>query len=146
MLSSRNRPRLLLTTTLVVALGLGSRHSSLPAVVHLYFGDMLWGSLFFLLGAMLAPRASPAVLGLGAVVTTEVIELSQLSQAKALLLARSSRLGGLLLGHQFLWSDVVCVALGAVLAAVLDHAHSSSWKRRASSAAGKARSVSMFRS
>jgi hypothetical protein len=58
-------------------------------------------------------------LWLFAVTTTELIELSQLWQAPWLVRIRATRAGGLLLGHEFLVSDMVCVALGASFAALL---------------------------
>jgi hypothetical protein len=54
------------------------------------------------------------------VTVTELIELSQLYRAAWAEELRSTRLGGLLLGHVFSWSDVLCVALGAGLLALLD--------------------------
>jgi hypothetical protein len=86
----------------------------------MYLGDVLWGSLFFLLFALVWPRQGSLRLGAYAVVATEAIELSQLYQADWANQLRSTRLGGLLLGHGFLWSDVLCVFLGAGLASALD--------------------------
>jgi hypothetical protein len=117
---TRNRTRLRAVTALVIALGLACRHPAAPPFVQLYCGDVLWGVLFFLLFAWLQPQRSSLQLGLCAVVTTELIELSQLYQAPWALQLRATRLGGLLLGHGFLWSDVLCVFLGGVLAVSAD--------------------------
>ena len=79
-----------------------------------------------LLGATLAvvvlmwPGKPSLRLGAWAVVSTALIELSQLYQGDWALRLRAMRVGGLLLGHQFLWSDLLCVALGGTLAALLD--------------------------
>jgi hypothetical protein len=107
-------------TALVIALGLACRHPAAPPFVQLYCGDVLWGALFFVLFAWFQPQRSSLQLGLCAIITTELIELSQLYQAPWALELRATRLGGLLLGHGFLWSDVLCVALGAVLAVSAD--------------------------
>jgi hypothetical protein len=117
---ARSRFRLLLAVLGTVFIGLGCRHPLAPELAQLYLGDVLWGVLFFLLFAWLLPRTSSAKLGLGAAVTTEAIELSQLYQADWANRLRDTRLGGLLLGHYFLWSDVLCVGLGALLAASVD--------------------------
>lgn len=117
---ARSRLRLLAATAGVVALGMGTRRPFAPPFVQLYVGDVLWGALFFLLAAWLWPRQSSLVLAVVAIVTTELIELSQLYQADWALQLRATPLGGLLLGHQFLWSDVGGVALGGALAALLD--------------------------
>jgi hypothetical protein len=118
----RARPRSLLASLVLAtcALGLACRLPWAPQVVSLYCGDVLWGSLFFLLFACTAPRQQTSRLWLAAVTLTEAIELSQLYHSPAVDAVRGTRLGGLLLGHGFLWSDVLCVALGASLAALLD--------------------------
>jgi len=119
MLFNRRQRRAALSIPGLIALGLGSRHSQMPAFVRLYLGDVLWG-LFFALFVSCWPNASPRRIWAAALVTTELIELSQLSHAYVLDRLRATPLGGLLLGHTFLWSDVLCVALGVTAAALLD--------------------------
>jgi hypothetical protein len=120
MSSARSRIQLLGATLTVVALGLGTRRPFAPPFVQLYVGDVLWGVLFFLLGALMWPGKPSLRLGAWAVVSTALIELSQLYQGDWALRLRATRVGGLLLGHQFSWSDLLCVALGGTLAALLD--------------------------
>jgi hypothetical protein len=120
MTSARSRIQLLGATLIVVVLGLGTRGPFAPHFVQLYVGDVLWGVLFFLLGALVSPSKPSLILGAWAVVSTELIELSQLYQGDWVLRLRATRAGGLLLGHQFLWSDLLCVAVGGALAALLD--------------------------
>jgi hypothetical protein len=98
---------------------LGSRSRYLPEFCTLYVGDVLWGALFLTLAAWLSPRAATLRLWVYATAAVEVIELSQLYQAPWLQDVRATALGGLLLGHTFLWSDVLCVALGTSAAALL---------------------------
>jgi hypothetical protein len=116
----RSRIGVLGATVVVVGLGLVTRCAFAPQFVQLYVGDVLWGALFFLLGALVWPGEASLRLGLRAVVSTQLIELSQLYQSDWALRLRAARLGGLLLGHQFSWSDLLCVALGGGLAALLD--------------------------
>ena len=118
--SPRNRARLLVWMIVLVALGLGSRRGGMPDFVVLYAGDVLWGAFFFALGAFLVPSATSLRLWLGAVVVTELIEASQAWRAPWLVGLRATKVGGLLLGHEFLWSDVVCVAVGATVAFIGD--------------------------
>lgn len=113
------RLRTLAVLLVTIALGLGSRHSSLPLAIRVYAGDVLWGAFFFHLLRFGWPRAATVRLWVGAVTLTEAIELSQLWRAPWLEGIRATRLGGLLLGRQFLVSDVVCVALGASTAALI---------------------------
>jgi hypothetical protein len=109
----------------IIAAGLGSRRPGMPPVVVLYVGDVFWGAMFFVLGALAWPAARTRRLWLAAVLATELIELSQLYQAPWAVRVRDTRLGGLLFGHEFLWSDAVGVALGATLAALVD----AQWRR-----------------
>jgi hypothetical protein len=90
----------------------------MPEFVLLYVGDVLWGAFFFVLYAIALPNAEPRRLWAWAAGTTELIEFSQLYRASWLERIRATRVGGLLLGHAFLWSDVLCVAVGATLAAL----------------------------
>jgi hypothetical protein len=106
----------------LVALGLGSRRPGMPAFCVLYAGDVLWGAMFFTLAAWLRPRATTFQLWLAATAVVEAIELSQLYQAPWAQTVRETRLGGLLLGHSFSWSDAVCVALGTTIAALVEAA------------------------
>lgn len=114
----RSRVRLFFWLVVLIAFGLGSRRlAGLPSWITLYAGDVAWGALFFVLFCALRPTLSTARAWLAAVLTTELIELSELWHTPWLDALRATRGGGLLLGHLFLWSDVVCVALGASLAA-----------------------------
>lgn len=114
----RSRSKLAAQVIALVALGLASRLPFLPKFCILYVGDVLWGALFFTLAAWLGPRATTLRLWVGATATVEAIELSQLYQAPWAQALRATALGGLLLGHTFLWSDVLCVALGTSAAAL----------------------------
>jgi hypothetical protein len=103
---------------LLIVFGLGSRRmGGLPPWVTLYAGDVAWGALFFALFCLVWPKLGTARAWLAAVLTTEFIELSQLYRSPWLDALRATRGGGLLLGQVFVWSDVVCVALGATLGA-----------------------------
>jgi hypothetical protein len=116
---THERSRTLVIAMVVLCAGLLSRRPGLPAFVTLYAGDVLWGAFFFQLYRLAWPALTNLRSWLLSVATTELIELSQLWQAPWLVAVRGTRLGGLLLGHQFLVSDMVCVALGASAAALL---------------------------
>ena len=106
---------------LTILLGLGSRKvSRAPAWVSLYLGDVLWGVMFFGLFALVWPRRSTVALAAWAIGVSIAIELSQLYQAPWINQVRDTRIGGLLLGHAFLFSDLVCVSLGGLLGAAID--------------------------
>ena len=50
------------------------------------------------------------------------VELGQLYHAPWIEAVRQTRIGGLVLGFGFLWSDLACYAAGIGMAAALDHA------------------------
>lgn len=111
---ARARLFYLLLTVLTIGLGLESRayRSALPDFVGAYAGDTLWALMVYLGLGILWPQASVgrrAGLALGFSVA---IELSQLYHAPWIDAVRRTRLGGLVLGFGFLWSDLVCYAAG----------------------------------
>lgn len=108
----------------LVAFGLGSRLPGFPEWVKSYVGDVIWGAFFYALYACVRPRWSARALWLAALLTTEAIEFSQLYRAEWADRVRSTPLGALLFGRDFLWSDVACVALGACIASALHSAAS----------------------
>lgn len=116
----RSRLRGLIYCACVILAGLGSRTSMMSDFVIAYVGDVLWGVMFYLLFACAFPAARVLRLWLLATAATELIELSELYRAPSILELRATRLGGLMLGHQFAWSDVLCVAIGTTTACVLD--------------------------
>ncbi|UOG74364.1 DUF2809 domain-containing protein [Hymenobacter tibetensis] len=100
-----------------VLLGLGSRRFAvmLPAPVAAYSGDTLWALLvFWLLGFALPSLSSRRVAG-AAWLFAVAIEVSQLYQAPWLNALRSTTIGALVLGHGFLWSDLLCYSTGILV-------------------------------
>ena len=93
----------------------------LPEAVGAYAGDVLWAAMVYLLIAAAWPRASPRRAAAGAAIFSLAIELSQLYHARWIDAVRQTRMGGLVLGFGFLWSDLACYAVGIALAAALDY-------------------------
>jgi hypothetical protein len=120
----RSRLAFLLLATGTVAMGLATRRfrRALPAVVGLYGGDVLWAAMVYLLAAAIWPWASMRRLALGAAAFALVIEVGQLYHAPWIDAVRGTRLGGLVLGFGFLWSDLACYAVGIALAVLIDRA------------------------
>ncbi|HEY7770197.1 DUF2809 domain-containing protein [Longimicrobium sp.] len=106
--------------TIVIGLATRRFRSSLPAAVGLYAGDVLWATMVYLLAAAIWPRASIRGLAVGAAVFALVVEVGQLYHAPWIDAVRATRLGGLVLGFGFLWSDVACYAVGIALALLID--------------------------
>jgi hypothetical protein len=104
------------------ALGIGTRAyaDALPVFVALYAPDALWALLVFTLIAFVAARLPTARIALLALVTAFLIETSQLYHASWIDDIRATRIGGLVLGFGFLWSDLLCYAVGIALGVMLD--------------------------
>lgn len=135
----RSRPLYLFLTLLVSALGLASRwyRSELPAVLGAYAGDVLWAAMVFLLVALLWHQASRRSLVFATVLFSFAVELSQLYHAPWIDAIRATRIGGLVLGHTFVWSDLVCYLVGISTVALLD-AVVLRWTRKHGSAVREA--------
>ena len=118
----RSRLRLVAFAALTIVLGLASRQfpDRLPSVVALYAGDTLWATLMFWLLALGRPSASTAAIAAAALLISVAVELSQLVHVGWLNAIRANPFGALVLGQGFLWSDLLCYAVGVALAAALD--------------------------
>jgi hypothetical protein len=101
----------------VALLGVGSRRfgGHLPGFVAAYAGDTLWGLAAFLGVGLLLPgwptRRVAALAGLISV----AVEVGQLCKAPWLESIRRTTVGGLILGFDFVWSDLACYAVGVGL-------------------------------
>jgi hypothetical protein len=118
----RSRALYLLLAAGTIAVGLATRRlrGVLPDAIGAYAGDVLWAAMVYLLIAAAWPRASTRRVAAGSAIFSLAIELSQLYHAPWIDAVRRTRLGGLVLGFGFLWSDLACYAAGIALAAVLD--------------------------
>lgn len=110
---SRNRVVYASLTICVVAMGLASRrYDALPSFVQNYAGDTLWALMVFLAIGFLFPRLSTFRLAALALIFAFCIEFSQIYHAPWIDSIRYTRLGGLVLGFGFLWSDLFCYFVG----------------------------------
>jgi len=118
------RSRFLYTIIIVIVIlsGLASRHLAnlLPEWNKLYLGDALWALMVFFMVGWLFPRKSTVWVALGALVFSYTIEFSQLYHSVWIDTIRYSRLGGLILGYGFLWSDLVCYTAGIAVGLLLE--------------------------
>lgn len=105
---------------ITIALGLISRMGFLPSFLYAYLGDALYALMFFFMVGFVFFKQSTLSVMLLALLFCYVIEFSQLYQADWINAIRQTRLGGLVLGFGFLWSDLVSYALGVSLGAVLE--------------------------
>ncbi|MCU1286717.1 MAG: hypothetical protein JWO13_3067 [Acidobacteriales bacterium] len=118
----RNRIKYLLAAIVVIVLGLASRKYSrvLPGFLAAYAGDTLWALTAFLGIGMLFPRWSSWRVCINALLFAFAIELSQLYHSPFVDQVRHTTLGGLILGDTFVWSDLLCYAVGVSLGYALE--------------------------
>ena len=103
-------------------LGLLSRTSALdlPRFVHLYVGDFLWAMMVYWGVCLVGYRWSFYRQIIAALLFAYCIEGSQLYQADWINALRHTRIGGLILGFGFQWSDLVAYTLGILVGAYLN--------------------------
>ncbi|ETT48782.1 hypothetical protein C162_14203 [Paenibacillus sp. FSL R7-269] len=107
---------------LAIVLGLGTRAygNSLPHFVSEHFGDAIWAGMIYLASRVLLvrhPLWMSLALSLG---FSFGIEFSQLYQAEWILHVRATTLGSLILGHGFLWVDLVRYTAGILFCWMVD--------------------------
>ncbi len=84
-----------------------------------YGGDIIWAGMFLFFLRIFFGKVDLwklALVNYALGVADEVLQLYHAPWIEAL---RKTRLGGLILGYGFLWSDVLCYAAGTLLAFLL---------------------------
>ena len=120
---SRNRLIYAALVIFVVILGLSSRHFAFwPSFVHTYIGDILWALMVFLIFGFLLPRHTSFQLAASALCFSYCIEFSQLYHTPWIDAIRHTRLGGLVLGFGFLWSDLLSYLVGIGFGTAIERA------------------------
>ncbi|MCA9246989.1 MAG: DUF2809 domain-containing protein [Planctomycetales bacterium] len=111
------------TLVLLALIPLGMSTRRYPGFYPDFFaefgGDTLWATLVTLLFALAAPKASQLVIALAAWFFALFIELSQLYHAPWIDAIRSTTPGALVLGFDFLWSDLACYTVGIGLGCLI---------------------------
>lgn len=105
-----------------IALGLGSRVYSehLPVWISSHLGDALWAAMIYYAFRVLLTRHNLRSSVMLSALFSFGIEFSQLYQADWINGLRSTVPGALILGHGFLWIDLVRYTAGIILAYLLD--------------------------
>jgi hypothetical protein len=127
-MKSRNFNYLLILGILIF-LGLGSRAYTGPgeAWIHLYVGDVLYTTMYYFLFRWFWRGLTPWNAAFAAILLCYGIEVLQLYQEPWMEAIRNTRLGGLVLGFGFLWSDFVCYTLGGILGIFIEKWLPKNW-------------------
>jgi hypothetical protein len=118
----RNRVKYLIAGVTVIILGLSSRLYAqvIPEFLARYAGDTFWALAAFIGIGILFPRLSTLRVGIIALLFAYAIELSQLYSSPWIDQMRRTKVGGLILGHGFLWSDLSCYSVGIAIGCILE--------------------------
>ena len=118
----RSRVSIFVSGVIVVASGLCivASTSRLPAWVRGHVGDVLVCIAIYLAVAFLFPRARAWRIALFTIVYSVIVECTQLYHAPGLDRFRSTLAGQLTIGSTFSWSDMVCYAMGTLIALSFD--------------------------
>jgi Protein of unknown function (DUF2809) len=100
----------LLIALTLIPIGLATRQYG-NEFLKLYAGDVLWAAMIYW-GFRFLWANEPKRTALYALAFCFLIEISQLYHAPWIEQIRQNRLGGLVLGFGFLWSDLVCYLVG----------------------------------
>jgi len=92
----------------------------MPNWVTLYLGDSLWALMVFFLFGLLFKTKNTSWVTKGALLYSFSIEISQLYHSQWIDSLRKTRLGGLVLGYGFLWSDLVSYTVGIGMGVLIE--------------------------
>ncbi|MCU0449024.1 MAG: DUF2809 domain-containing protein [Bernardetiaceae bacterium] len=98
----------------VIPLGLHIRRhkTDFPYLVGEFAPDALWALLLFWVFSVIGYRRSAHWVAVATLLFTWAIEVSQWYQAEWIRAVRRNFWGAMLLGHGFLWTDLVCYTTG----------------------------------
>ena len=118
----RNRFLYIIAALIVIILGLVSRKMAghLPEIVNLYLGDALWALMIYLYVAINFKTLPIKWVAISSLLFCYLIELSQLYHAQWIDQIRNTRLGGLILGFGFLWSDILAYTMGVGIGMLIE--------------------------
>ncbi|MEO6695680.1 MAG: DUF2809 domain-containing protein [Ignavibacteria bacterium] len=118
----RNRLIYFCLIVVVVILGIASRKFSheLPVFVAEYSGDTLWALMVYFIFGFIFVKYTSLRIAIMALIFSYAIEFTQIYQSEWINSIRNTKLGGLVLGYGFLWSDLVCYTAGIITGVSLE--------------------------
>ncbi|MEN9610708.1 MAG: hypothetical protein RLZZ628_1522 [Bacteroidota bacterium] len=89
--------------------------------IHDYVGDAIWAAMIYFGFRMMMPQTIYRKSIIYAMIFCFSIEFLQLYHAPWIEAIRHTQLGGLILGFEFLWSDLVSYIIGILVAFIIDN-------------------------
>ena len=120
MMIKRNRTLYSVLIIATIGLGLVSRADFIPKLIYPFFGDILYSLMIFFIIGFIFTDLSSLKIALISIGICYIIELSQFYEANWIVEFRNNKLGGLILGYGFLWSDLISYLVGGVLGLSFD--------------------------
>ena len=115
MMIKRNRTLYAILIIATIGFGLVSRADFIPKLIYPFFGDILYSLMIFFIIGFIFTDFSSLKIALISIGICYIIELSQFYEANWIVEIRNNKLGGLLLGYGFLWSDLISYLVGGAL-------------------------------
>lgn len=103
----------------ITALYTRKMHGVSPNFFNTYFPDTAWTMAVYCGFGLLFNRGAK-LNAFAALAFSYLIEISQLFSPPFLVAARSTLIGGLIFGYGFLWSDIICYTVGALICCVAE--------------------------
>jgi hypothetical protein len=118
----RNRIKVISILIVVIGLGLSSRKFSglFPAILDKYPGDAFWTMAVYLGWAVIFPSTEPIKLMWFALITSFLVEVSQIYHIIWLDELRNNAIGHLFLGSTFNAMDFVAYSVGILSVFIID--------------------------
>lgn len=118
----KNRIKYFIVTIIIMFMGLLSRKFMFifPRNIAPFVGDMLWAMMVYFGFRFLFPKLNIIKSLVIAFLFSFSIEISQLYQADWINNIRNTTIGGLILGHGFLFEDLISYSIGIILGCVVD--------------------------
>ena len=121
----RNRKIYLILIIITIFLGLLSRTDLIPELIYPYIGDFFYSLMFFIIIGFLFPNMKTLKTVLISTGICYSIELFQLYQSDWINSIRNYKLGGLILGFGFLWSDMISYTFGGFIGYIFEKIYHS---------------------
>ncbi len=116
----RNRKTYLGLIILTIIAGILSRTNLIPELIYPYIGDFIYALMLFAIIGFVFPNMKTLKTALLSIGICYLIEFSQLYQSEWINNIRSYKLGGLIIGFTFSWSDIICYTLGGFTGFILE--------------------------
>lgn len=111
---------IIILTTVIIGLGSRCFAMYLPRWINLYLGDFLWAFMIFFIFAFIFRKKSTLEIITLSLIYCYLIEISQIYHSPWIDNIRQTTVGHLILGHGFLWSDLIAYTVGILVAGVID--------------------------